>query len=193
MAEASELVLLSRALDQTGAVIAAIGKEQAALPTPCRSWDVQTLIDHVIYDLGQFTAAATGDRPDWTAPVQRIEGDWHAAFGDGARILLAAWREVGDLSRTIQLPIGTVPLSFVVTQQVAEFAVHSWDLVTATGQRVELDPDVGQAALDWARTALRPEYRGTEDTGKAFGPEVPVPADAPVYDRLAAFFGRHPR
>ena len=31
-----------------------------------------------------------------------------------------------------------------------------------------------------------------EASGQAFGPEVPVPADAPVYDRLAGFFGRRP-
>jgi len=51
---------------------------------------------------------------------------------------------------------------------------------------------IGQASLDWAQKALRPEFRGGEADGKAFGPEVPVGADAPVYDRLAAFFGRAP-
>jgi hypothetical protein len=36
---------------------------------------------------------------------------------------------------------------------------------------------------------MRPESRGP---GKAFGPEVPVPDDAPSYDRLAGWFGRDP-
>jgi hypothetical protein len=36
---------------------------------------------------------------------------------------------------------------------------------------------------------LRPEFRGPD---KAFGVEVPVPDDAPVYDRLAGWFGRDP-
>jgi hypothetical protein len=30
-------------------------------------------------------------------------------------------------------------------------------------------------------------------SGRAFGPEVPVPDSAPLYDRLAAFFGRELR
>jgi len=41
--------------------------------------------------------------------------------------------------------------------------------------------------LDWARDNLKPQFRG-----QAFGPEVPVDPDAPLYDRLAAFFGRDP-
>jgi hypothetical protein len=34
---------------------------------------------------------------------------------------------------------------------------------------------------------LKPEFRGS-----AFGPEVSVPDDAPIYDRLAGFFGSRP-
>jgi hypothetical protein len=37
---------------------------------------------------------------------------------------------------------------------------------------------------------LKPQFRGDEESGRAFGPKVPVPDDAPLYDRLAAFFGR---
>jgi hypothetical protein len=34
---------------------------------------------------------------------------------------------------------------------------------------------------------LKPEFRGN-----AFGPEVSVPDDTLIYDRLAGFFGRDP-
>jgi uncharacterized protein (TIGR03086 family) len=70
--------------------------------------------------------------------------------------------------------------------------VHAWDLRTATGQTRHLDPQLAETSLAWGRTVLRPEYRGDEASGKAFGPEVTVPDDAPSYDRLAAFYGRHP-
>jgi uncharacterized protein (TIGR03086 family) len=189
--DAEPLALLARAVDQAGEVIAGIPKEQAVLPTPCRSWTVGDLVGHVIDDLGQFRKAASGSRPDWSGGPPAVEGDWDAAFAEGADALFDAWRAAGDLSGTVDLPIGTVPVSFVVNQQVAEFAVHTWDLATATHQDVDLDPDVGQAALDWAKTALRPEFRGDEASGKSFGPEVDVPPGAPIYDRLAAFFGRH--
>jgi uncharacterized protein (TIGR03086 family) len=183
-------VLLSRALDQLGQVVGNVDRAQATLPTPCRSWDVGALANHVIYDLGQFTIAAGGQRPTWDAEVPAVDGDWTSAFQDGATALLEAWDRAGDVSGTVRLPIGEVPVSFVLSQQVAEFAVHAWDLVRATGQPIALDPGVAGAALDWARTALRPEFRGDEDSGKSFGPEQPAPTTASASDRLAAFFGR---
>ena len=77
--------------------------------------------------------------------------------------------------------------AFTVDQLTAEFAVHSWDLARATGQSTALDSVVGEAALTWARGVLRPQMRG-----EAFGPEVSIDPSAPLYDRLAAFFGRDP-
>lgn len=187
------LDLLARALDQAGAVLAAVGEEQAGQPTPCRSWDVAALRRHLVHDLSQFAVAARGGRPDWSQPAPDAGPDWVGAFRAGADELLAAWREV-DLTGTITLPgLGEAPARFPLDQQVAEFAVHAWDLATATGQPTgpdRLDPEIAEAALAWMRGALRPEFRGGEEEGKAFGPETPAPADADAYTRLAAFAGR---
>lgn len=184
---------LERALEGTAALVGSVREDQLTLSTPCRSWNVAALVDHVVEDLRQFTLRATGGRPDWSAQARPAGPDRLGAFRAGAAELLAAWRQAGDLTGTMQLPgLGEVPARFPVDQQIAEFAVHAWDLATATGQRLELDPEVAEAALAWARTALRPEFRGTEEDGKAFGPEVPAPPDASAADRLAAFFGRHP-
>ena len=189
---AEPLVYLSQVLDLAESLIERVRPEQAGLPTPCRSWDVRALVAHLVNDTGQFTAAATGGRPDWDAPAAGIGNDWAGAFRAGAAGLRAAWLQAGDLSQEIDLPIGRVPKSFVASQQIAEFAVHCWDLATATGQRADFPAGACEAALAWARNALLPQFRGDEASGMAFGPEVPVPGDAPAGDRLAAFFGRHP-
>jgi uncharacterized protein (TIGR03086 family) len=185
-------VLLARAVDQAADLVAHAGDQQAHLPTPCRSWNVQTLIEHLIDDLDQFTKAAAGGSPDWSGPVPPVSGHWGNAFSDRVPGLLAAWQEAGDLTATIQLPIGDLPAAFVVDQQIAEFAVHSWDLASATGQGYVPDPDIASHALQWARTALLPEYRGTDETGFAFGPEVATADEQPASARLVAFFGRDP-
>ena len=87
------------------------------------------------------------------------------------------------------LPGGEAPLRFRADHQITELAVHDWDLARATGQQAGLDPAVAEHALRWSRQMLRPEFRGLD---KAFGLEVPVPDDAPAYDRLAGWFGRDP-
>jgi uncharacterized protein (TIGR03086 family) len=183
--------LLARALDQTGKVLAGVHRDQAGLPTPCRSWTVGQLVDHIVHDLRQFTAMASGGSADWSAPAAPAGEDWLGAYRKGADELLSTWRSAGDLSGTTELPgLGEVPARFPVDQQVAEFTVHAWDLNRATGSRVDLDPELAEAALGWMRTAMAPQFRGSEEDGKSFGPEVSVPDDAPPYDRLAAFAGR---
>ncbi|WP_254185469.1 hypothetical protein [Nocardioides panacis] len=71
--------------------------------------------------------------------------------------------------------------------QTAEIAVHTWDVVRATGQPARLLPEVAERGLAFMSAMLTPENRG-----EVFGPAVQVPDDAPVYDRLAAFAGRPP-
>ena len=188
--DADTVALLERALDQTGGLIAAMDASQAGLATPCAGWDVQTLLGHLIgQDLRNFLVSTRGEAADWQAPADEIGDDWAAAFGDRAEPVRAAWR-AADLDRLVTGPGGEAPLRFRADQQITELAVHDWDLAKATGQvPAELDPALAEHALRWSRGMLRPEFRGP---GKAFGVEVPVPDDAPVYDRLAGWFGRDP-
>jgi uncharacterized protein (TIGR03086 family) len=182
---------LRRALDQTGEIISRVRPDQATLPTPCRSWDVRTLVNHVVLDVQQFAVTAGGG--EWEQRHDDVIGDdWTAAYAGAAGSLLAAWRAEGALEATVKLPFGEFPATWRVGQQIADVVVHGWDVAKATGQSTDLDPELGRVALDWARQNLKPEFRGSEESGRSFGAEVPVPADAPVHDRLAGFFGRDP-
>jgi uncharacterized protein (TIGR03086 family) len=175
---------LSRALDQAGAVIAGVSPQDAGNATPCDAWDVRGLVNHVVHDVHQFTVMATGGR--WQQAADDVIGDnWTGAYNQAARALLGAWQRPGALEATVQLPFGEYSATWRVGQQVSDLAVHAWDIAKATGQATNLDPEIGQYSLAWARNNLLPRLRGA-----AFGPEVRVPAEAPIYDRLAGFFGR---
>ena len=165
---------LSRALDQTGDVLAAIRHEQLSDPTPCPDWDVAHLIGHVIADAVRFTDSVRGGDPDWTAPPDPVTAEWTARFRSDADDLIHAWHQQED-----QADEGAADW------QIAEFAVHTWDLVRATGQDRVLDPEVAERGYAFMSKALTPENRG-----RVFEPEVEAPDDADPYDRIAAFAGR---
>jgi len=185
-----EVELLVRALDQTAAVIDAIQPDQAEQATPCPDWDVSALVRHVVaQDLRNFMISARGEIADWQTPPEELGSDWASEFRKRARALLEVWR-AADLNRMVTVPGGgEAPLRSRADHQITELAVHSWDLVRATGAPVTLDPSLAEYALAWSQTMLRPQFRGP---GLAFGAEVTVPEDAPAYDRLAGWFGRDP-
>jgi uncharacterized protein (TIGR03086 family) len=175
--EISPVDLLARSLKQAGGLIATVTPEQAGLSTPCTEWDLGTLVNHVVRDTHQFTKMAAGAK--WEQGEITLEPDqWADAFTSGSDDLLAAWRGNGSLDEA-----GTNRIS----QQIAEFSVHGWDIARATGHTGDLDAEVAVFGLGWAKQTLKPEYRGT-----AFGPEVEIASDAPEPDQLAAFFGRRP-
>jgi uncharacterized protein (TIGR03086 family) len=187
--DADTIALLEGALDQTAGLIATIDASQAGLATPCAGWDVQALVGHLAGQaLRNFLVSVRGETTDWTAPADEIGDDWAETFRERAAPLRAAWR-AADLDRPVAGPGGEAPLRFRADHQITELAVHDWDLARATGQQAGLDPAVAEHALRWSRQMLRPEFRGPD---KAFGLEVPVPDDAPAYDRLAGWFGRDP-
>jgi uncharacterized protein (TIGR03086 family) len=192
-AEADQLQILAAALDQLASLISGTEQRQADLPTPCRSWTVRDVIAHVVRDLANFAAVARGEKPDYTKPMAELGNDWSGAFASGRHELDQAWRSADLESVVPTLGGGEAPLVSRADQQIAEFGVHAWDLARATGQGEDLDPRVAAHGLQWARQNLAPQYRGTEEDGKAFGPEVAVPDDAPIYERLAGWFGRDPR
>lgn len=184
------LDLLERALRQAAGVVERVVDSDLDSPTPCRSWDVRALTNHFIHDLDNFAVAATGERPDYAAAPPEIDADRGEAFRTRGAAVLEAWRTSGGVDRTMSLPMGEMPASFVLRHQLAELAVHAWDVATATDQKVDWDDEVAAHALEWARDALKPEFRGDEADGKAFGPEVTAPPQASAQERLVAFFGR---
>jgi uncharacterized protein (TIGR03086 family) len=184
------VALLERALDQTAEVIASIPADEGGLATPCPAWNVDALVGHLVgQDLRNFLIAARGGTADWQAPAADVDEDWTTAFRTRAGQLLEAWR-TADLDQLTDLPGGRqAPLRTRADQQIAELAMHSWDLAKASDQHVDLDAELAEYALAWSHHMLRPEFRGP---GKAFGFEIPVATDASAYDRLAGWLGRDP-
>jgi uncharacterized protein (TIGR03086 family) len=189
-AVAETVALLARALSQMTTVLQQMPTDSLDAPTPCHDWTVRELLRHVVrQNLRNFTASAKGDTPDWAATPPELGDNWLEDYRHGAEALLEIWRAC-DLEQQVPMPGGAqAPLRSRADQQITELCMHAWDLTKATRQSTSLDDGLAEHALAWSRQMLRPQFRGE---GKAFGDEVPVPPDAPAYERLAGWFGRDP-
>ena len=174
MATSDAVRVLAHALDQAGDVLDHVHADRVGDPTPCADWDVGALADHLVQAPVNFLTMMRGEQPDWSAPTPHLSDGWAGVFRNHADDLVHAWHTLD----------GEPPVA--ADWQVAELAVHAWDLATAVGFPVErLDPEVAEVGHAFMRTNMTADQRGA-----AFGPEVEAPAGATPYDALAAFAGR---
>jgi len=182
---------LERAYRTAHGVLVDVAPDQLDLPTPCASWKVQDVIDHLIGVTRWTTDAMTTREGANPPPPEHIEGDYVAIYDDATGAALDAFGAPGALEQTVQLPFGAFPGSMLLGLATTDAFVHSWDLAKATGQSRALDPDLAAALLERARVAIPDSFRGP-DGAAPFGPIIEVPDTAPVDDQLAAFLGRTP-
>ena len=175
----ADLALLAVALDQAADLLGRVGDDQLASPTPCTDWSVSELVDHLVNAPSVFTTIMRGEEPDWGAAPPHVGSDREQRFRAAGDELVAAWR-----LRPADRATSASPLDW----QLAELAVHTWDLATALDEPTDdLDPRRGRARprLHAGRVSR------AENRGPVFAPEQPAPPDA---DRLRADRGvRRPR
>jgi uncharacterized protein (TIGR03086 family) len=181
------------AYDYAASVVEGTRPDQLSLPTPCPSFDVAALIDHLVGAGDRAVKLATSDEvgSDEFPHVELADAPSELRrLGTGAR---SAWENDDRLSREVTMPWGeTYTGSILVDMYLTELATHSFDLAAATGQSLE-DEAFATTALEAARRILLPEYRNMMGEGEPFGSEVPAPSDATAWESLAAFMGRDPR
>jgi uncharacterized protein (TIGR03086 family) len=166
-------------------VIAAVKPDQLGDGTPCESWTVRQLINHVVTGNLVFTSILRDGEPVDRA-ADGLGEDPLAAYRASVADLRAAFGADGALDRMYPTPFGEGPGTILVTMRMVEHAVHSWDIARATGQSTDLDPEVAAASLAALRHALPAE----RDGDGPFGTEQTAPPSATAADRMAAFAGR---
>jgi uncharacterized protein (TIGR03086 family) len=172
------LDLYRRASEWTrGKVAGASGKLDAA--TPCDEWDVRVLMNHMLDTQHYFVGAARGEQvsPPSPNPPQLLGDDPVADFDAATSDALHTFGQEGVLEKTGP----SLGIAF------SDLLLHGWDLARATGQDAAMPEGLADASYGMIHGRLTDEQRKG-----VFKPEVPVPADAPVQDKLLAYTGRDP-
>jgi uncharacterized protein (TIGR03086 family) len=184
MAEMPEL--LAAAADRAAGVVRNVDENRLAAPTPCAEYDVRTLINHLLGVLHMFEAIGRKEEaPDDTLTRDYMRGDWKAVFEEQAKRLLAVWE---DPRAYEGLTPGGFPALVGAQMVLGDLVLHGWDLARATGQDFDVREETAGVLCDFA--AMMGD-RGRE--AGVFGEPVPVPDDAPAFEKALGLSGRDPR
>jgi uncharacterized protein (TIGR03086 family) len=178
---------LSQAFDHAAQVVRGVRPEDLDKPTPCRDWDVRTLVSHfagVVVNMGRGAAGEALLPPDRAFVVGDDLADRFRADADRT---LAAWRAQG-LEGEVDVGAGPMPATVAAGVNLLDTATHTWDLAKATGQPAELPDDLAATVLEAAHGITSPELR--EVVG--IDPPLPVADDASPTAKLVAYMGRRP-
>lgn len=178
--------LFEVALAQAEEVVASVGPDDLARPTPCDEWQVADLLDHLLTTVRRAEQVARGGR----APRPGRRDRWAVAFPAAVRKARGAWATAAP--DDVAVPWGQVPAPVALSGFLLEVVAHTHDLAVALGRREPLDPRLAEAALRIAERLLPAGLR-TGSEAFAVPVPVPVPSTADGVVRLAAFLGRPPR
>lgn len=180
---------LKQSIRSARAVLDEVKPEHMQRQTPCASWKVADLINHMIGAQYFFSsgmkgeAPAGGDAPDFAA------GDFLAAFDQATAATIEAFDADGALQRMAKAPFGDMPGAAFMGLAMVDTFTHAWDLAKAIGRNTDLAPELAASLLEASKASIQEGFRGAEGAAP-FGPEQPAPAGASNADQLAAFLGR---
>jgi uncharacterized protein (TIGR03086 family) len=172
-------------------VIAGVRDDQLTDPTPCDGTSVAAMLDHfvgltVAFRLGAEKAPMEGAP---SADADHLPADWRERLPEQLDTLVAAWDQPEAWDGTTEVGGVRMPAAAMGVVAANEVLVHGWDLAVATGQPYAVDPLTAEACLEFNKgfAVGAPEARDA-----MYGPVVPVPSDASLFDRLLGATGRDP-
>jgi uncharacterized protein (TIGR03086 family) len=189
------IVDLGPGAQQLANLIARVGDDELGKPTPCPSYTLGDLIEHVGGLALAFTAAANKDSGRYVegAPsgdASRLGEDWRVRISRDLAALAEAWRKPAAWAGTTRIAGMDAPAGMVGLSAADELVVHGWDVARATRQPYACEPELLAAAESFLDQFASPDAPAGPDV--AFGPSRQVPVGAPGLDRVVALAGRDP-
>ncbi|GEL23566.1 hypothetical protein PSU4_25200 [Pseudonocardia sulfidoxydans NBRC 16205] len=180
-----------RRADAFDTTVAGVPPGRWADPSPCAEWTARDVVGHVV-DMHQAVLRPVGRA---LSPAPSVGEDPLAAFRAARADVEAMLADHDVAERVVDTPMGRSTAAAHVDGVVSQdMVLHRWDLARATGQDDTIDPD--EVARLWPEVSTMPEAMRTPGAFGpgivVFGPQVLVPADASLQDRLLGAIGRDP-
>jgi uncharacterized protein (TIGR03086 family) len=158
-------------------------------PTPCTSWDLQALLDHLADSIGELTdlIGNAGVTAPAAPPGPSPEGGRVARLREQAARLRAASANPRAATRLLVIGDREITASMVAVTGAIEITVHGWDIYSACGTHPPVPPGLASALLPAAALLVTPRTRPA-----LFADPVQLPGSACPGDQLVAFLGRQP-
>ncbi|CAM4454981.1 TIGR03086 family metal-binding protein [Nocardia ninae] len=178
---------IDRALDATSVIVAALDDSTLAAPTPCREWDVRTVLNHTVGGMHVFAAALSGTDSGADHESDWLGGDPQGAYAAAAEVDRAAWHRPDALDNTVHSSLGALPASAAALVHLTELVVHGVDLAVAIGRPDLADDELcGELLATMRSRGGIDQFRGPG----VFDAEIPVADGEPGHRRLLGYVGR---
>jgi uncharacterized protein (TIGR03086 family) len=187
--------LLERAITYARSVTDDIHRKHLSQPTPCRGWDLRTLLRHLNHSLatlheGIDQRSLTLDQAEQATAEVVPDDELLGSFQHRAHRLLEVWVQSGHDADDGTILVAHRPLHrrAVASTGAVEITVHGWDIAEARQLHAPIPPALARHLLEVAHHLVLPSSRPAE-----FAAPVPATDDATPSDRLVAFLGRDPQ
>jgi len=181
---------MAAAAAETARVVADASTAPLDSQTPCADWDLRTLLNHTIL----WTAYSAERRAHGESVAEDLMSrdftagpDYAADYKAQVDKAVAAWSDPKAWAGDRAVMGSATPAADIAAMLIMETVLHGWDIARATGQDYNCDGQLARAILETvqAQGETFRRYQG-------FAAPVPVPGDAPAFDRALALSGRDP-
>ncbi|WP_182348244.1 TIGR03086 family metal-binding protein [Tomitella gaofuii] len=184
------------AADTVDKVLATVPPDAWDRTSRCPEWTLRDVAAHVIWGRDVITAAAGGQdeiapwgTPGTPSPGQHLGGADPAVEFHRARRAADAAMATGGLGlpgpEFLRRAKPEATAGDFATILVADLLAHAWDIGSAVGAPIEVDPEALAFALSSTSGPIR--------APGMFADPVDVGPDATAYERFLGFLGRDPR
>lgn len=181
---------MAAAAAEAARVVGNVPDGQLTAPTPCRDWDLRTLLNHLIlWTSYSAERRAHGESVSEDLMSRDFTADpgFRANYAEQIGRAVKAWEDPAAWQGERSVMGAATPAADVGAMLVMETALHGWDVARATGQQYQAGEALATALLRTvdAQAELFRTYQGFADA-------VDIPDDAPTLDRALAASGRDP-